>query len=67
MTSALHLLGPDDVMPRKSVWRNNKWLTGTDEDTITKITAEHTNQQRQEIKAVYKTMFGRVRLSRSAC
>ncbi len=35
-------------------------VSGTDEDAIVKIVADHTNKQRQEIKAVYKTMFGRV-------
>lgn len=31
---------------------------GTDEDTIVQVVAEHNNEQRQEIKAQYKTLFG---------
>lgn len=35
--------------------------TGTDEKAIIDILAYRTNDQRQQIKQVFKTMYGRVR------
>lgn len=36
---------------------------GTDEDTILQLLTARSNSQRQEIKATYKTLFGKVGLS----
>lgn len=33
---------------------------GTDEDTILQLLTARSNSQRQEIKATYKTLFGKV-------
>lgn len=33
---------------------------GTDENVIVEVIGTHTNEQRQEIKDKYKTMYGKV-------
>lgn len=38
-------------------------VTGTDEDAILQLLTARSNGQRQEIKAAYKTQFGKVRLT----
>ena len=37
------------------------FLTGTDEKAIIDVLAHRTNEQRQQIKTMFKTMYGRVR------
>lgn len=57
-------MGPAHFDPEaacKKVYNGIKGL-GTDENAIVQVIASHTNQQRQEIKEKYKTMYGKVRL-----
>lgn len=39
-------------------------IVGTDENAIIEVLAGHINYERQEIKKMYKTMFGQVNRSR---
>lgn len=43
----------------KALYEGMKGL-GTDENIVALTTASHTNEQRQEIKDKYKTMYGSV-------
>lgn len=40
-------------------------ITGTNEEMIIKVLVDHNNDQRQAIKAAYKTLFGKVRCIQS--
>lgn len=39
------------------------FFLGTDEKTIIDVLTSRSNAQRQEVKALFKTMFGKVRIS----
>jgi hypothetical protein len=55
--------GPEEYDPEaacKKLYEGMKGL-GTDENAVVEVIASHTNEQRQEIKDKYKTMYGKVR------
>lgn len=61
------MLGPEEFdaeASSKKLFDGMKGL-GTDENVIVEVIGGHTNEQRQEIKDKYKTMYGKVRDSKS--